>query len=302
MYSNDNVLKVCKAGQEACPFVPNPCCLYYNTTNPNKCGPNGLEDCFDFQENYLSWEKPGIGRMFVFLSLQFIVMFASVLIYEAGIFRMITYFLMKPFKSAKQLPQANTDEEESFGDISKDEDVVAEEKRISKLGVRRDNKEIFVIDGLTKYYGNFMAVKGISFTVQKAECFGLLGVNGAGKTSTFKMITGSEFITKGDTYVNNISLKTNIKGFQRRLGYCPQFDPLIDQMTVYETMVMYARIRGIRPALIQKTCMSLIQLLDLSDHVEKMCFTLSGGNKRKLSVAISLVGSPLVILLDEPTS
>ncbi len=73
-------------------------------------------------------------------------------------------------------------------------------------------------------------------------------------------------------------------------------------MTVYETMKMYANIRGIRSHLIQKTCMSLIQLLDLSDHVDKMCYTLSGGNKRKLSVAISLVGSPVVVLLDEPTS
>ena len=86
------------------------------------------------------------------------------------------------------------------------------------------------------------------------------------------------------------------------MGYCPQFDPLIDQMTVKETMIMYAMLRGIKCDLINKTIMSLIKLLDLSDHVEKMCYTLSGGNKRKLSVAIALVGSPTVILLDEPTS
>ena len=86
------------------------------------------------------------------------------------------------------------------------------------------------------------------------------------------------------------------------MGYCPQFDPLIDQMTVSETMFMYARIRGIKSSLIDRTCLSLIKLLDLYEHKDKMCYTLSGGNKRKLSVAIALVGSPILILLDEPTS
>ena len=68
-------------------------------------------------------------------------------------------------------------------------------------------------------------------------------------------------------------------------------------MTVYETMELYANLRGIKRHLVRRTCMSLIQLLDLKDHVSKMCYTLSGGNKRKLSVAIALVGSPMVILL-----
>ena len=130
----------------------------------------------------------------------------------------------------------------------------------------------------------------------------MIGVNGAGKTTTFKMITGDEIITKGDAYLNKINIKSDIKKFQKKLGYCPQFDPLIDQMTVMETMIMFARLRGIRNELIPRTCMSLIKLLDLSDHIGKMCYTLSGGNKRKLAVAISLVGSPIVVLLDEPTS
>jgi ATP-binding cassette subfamily A (ABC1) protein 3 len=112
-----------------------------------------------------------------------------------------------------------------------------------------------------------------------------------------------------DYHASNLFFTTNLHAlfclrskFQRQLGYCPQSDPLIEQMTVLETMFMFARLRGIKSKLIPKTCLSLIKLLDLSDHLYKMCYTLSGGNKRKLSVAVSLVGSPVIILLDEPTS
>lgn len=73
-------------------------------------------------------------------------------------------------------------------------------------------------------------------------------------------------------------------------------------MTVKETLELYFKLRGIKSSLIEAACDSLIDLLDLSEYKDKMCFSLSGGNKRKLSVAISLVGSPAVVLLDEPTS
>nr|QNH67858.1 ATP-binding cassette transporter subfamily A member 3 X1 [Brachionus rotundiformis] len=191
--------------------------------------------------------------------------------------------------------------EREYGDIKKDQDVIDEETRISEKMIN-PIEEIFVVDGITKHYSNFMAVKGISFTLKSSECFGLLGVNGAGKSTSFKMLTGDEYLTKGDASINRISIKDDIKKYQKKLGYCPQFDPLIDQMTVMETMIMYARLRGLKPKIIRNTCLSLINLLDLDDHVGKMCYTLSGGNKRKLSVAIALIGSPLVVLLDEPTS
>jgi ATP-binding cassette, subfamily A (ABC1), member 3 len=236
------------------------------------------------------------------MALQFIINTAGILLYEAGIFRELSYRLSKNADKKEEDFEQQKNDERAYNDIPKDSDVIAEEERISGLSPFSKNAEIFIVDKLTKYYSNFMAVKGISFSMKKGECFGLLGVNGAGKTSTFKMITGDEYITKGEAYINKTSLKANINKFQRQLGYCPQFDPLIDHMTVIETMQMYSALRGIKQSLIDTTCKSLIKLLDLGDHVEKMCYTLSGGNKRKLSVAIALIGSPIVVLLDEPTS
>ncbi len=303
LYNNYETLSICETAQVICPFIKNQCCFYYNQSDPNRCGNSS---CLLWTENYLQWEKPGLLRFFVFMPLQFLVVFSIVLFYEAGFFRKISYIfgnLVK--KNKKGLTEEQLRLEQMYDDLPKDSDVIEEENRISLMNnnkINNDNSEIFIVDKLTKHYSDFMAVKGISFAIGGSECFGLLGVNGAGKTSTFKMITGDEFITKGEAYLNEISIKKNIKQFQRQLGYCPQFDPLIDQMTVLETMFMYARLRGIKNNLLSKTCLSLIDLLDLKDHTNKMCYTLSGGNKRKLSVAIALVGSPTVILLDEPTS
>jgi len=256
----------------------------------------------------MDWEKPGLLRFFVFMPLQFLIQFGLILLYEAGYFRNMKYKLSSLLKRNVKVENGNNDleDEEKQGDIKKDEDVTNEEKRIETVSksikVDTNIQEIFVVNRLKKFYSNFMAVRGISFGLKTNECFGLLGINGAGKTTTFKMITGDESISDGDAYLNGISIKSNIKRFQKHLGYCPQFDPLIDQMTVLETMEMYANLRGIRSELVRKTCLSLINLLDLNDHINKMCYTLSGGNKRKLSVAISLVGSPIIVLLDEPTS
>ena len=176
MYANDQTIQICELGLLFCPFKPNPCCFYYESNDTNRCGPNGLEDCLDYQTNYLSWEKPGVGRMLTFLALQFVILLAIVLIYEAGLIRKMLYILRATLSpNNEDNLKRHVLEEESLGDISKDEDVIAEEARIYELNKRSQNKEIFIIDGLTKYYGNFMAVKGISFSVQKAECFGLLG-------------------------------------------------------------------------------------------------------------------------------
>ncbi|ETE64856.1 ATP-binding cassette sub-family A member 3, partial [Ophiophagus hannah] len=135
-----------------------------------------------------------------------------------------------------------------------------------------------------------LAVDRISLAVSKGECFGLLGFNGAGKTTTFKMLTGDESITSGDAYV------------QQRIGYCPQFDALLDHMTGRETLSMYARLRGIPERYIGSCVENMLRGLLLEPHANKLIRTYSGGNKRKLSAGISLIGGPPVVFLDEPST
>uniref|UniRef100_A0A7M4E189 ATP binding cassette subfamily A member 3 n=1 Tax=Crocodylus porosus TaxID=8502 RepID=A0A7M4E189_CROPO len=153
-----------------------------------------------------------------------------------------------------------------------------------------------------KTYESLLAVDRISLAVSKGECFGLLGFNGAGKTTTFKMLTGDESITSGDAYVDGHSILANIKKVQQRIGYCPQFDALLDHMTGRETLSMYARLRGIPERYIGSCVENMLRGLLLEPYADKLVKTYSGGNKRKLSTGIALIGGPPVIFLDEPST
>jgi len=155
---------------------------------------------------------------------------------------------------------------------------------------------------LTKLYDKFLAVDNICLGVQKGECYGLLGVNGAGKTTTFKMLTGDLPITSGDAFIYSNSVKSDIKKVQRNVGYCPQFDAIIEELTGRETIRLFARLRGVREGSIDKLVDSLGANLLFSEHLEKRCGSYSGGNKRKLSTSLALIGNPPIVFLDEPTT
>jgi ABC-type multidrug transport system fused ATPase/permease subunit len=226
----------------ACELLPNPCCFYYgNQQNPKRCGGVSADDCINWSFDYLQWAKPGLGRPFVFMALQFLVQFPIVLFYEAGYLRWITYTIKGLFNKNRGAPKELTTAEQQlrmereFGDIPKDWDVLNEERRIddmisSNAYLRPETKEIFIVDRLTKYYSSFMAVKGVSFSMASGETFGMLGVNGAGKTTTFKMITGDEFITKGDAYLNRSSLKNDIKTVRFQFRKKKKFNIIITKV------------------------------------------------------------------------
>jgi len=126
-------------------------------------------------------------------------------------------------------------------------------------------------------------------------------VNGAGKTTTMSILTGDKVSTSGSAFIKGHNvLDTTIRN--KFIGYCPQFDPLLDLMTGRETLTMYAHLKGIRNTMVPGVVDSALKLLGLDPFADVVAKTYSGGNKRKLSLGIALIGDPSVVLLDEPSS
>ena len=116
------------------------------------------------------------------------------------------------------------------------------------------------------------------------------------------MITGDTTPSSGNAYRNTYNVIDSLDEYQKELGYCPQFDPLLDKLTGRETLYLFARLRGVLEQDLKLMVDQLIRMSDLTMHADKRTETYSGGNKRKLSLAIALIASPKVILLDEPTA
>lgn len=145
-------------------------------------------------------------------------------------------------------------------------------------------------------------MNNLTFSVHKEECFGLLGINGAGKTTTFRMLTGDLMPSEGNAYIDHCSIQQDIEKFQKGIGYCPQFDALINNLTGREMLILFANLRGVQERNINHLAAKIIEMCDLTKHADKITETYSGGTKRKLSLGLALIGLPSIILLDEPTS
>jgi len=164
------------------------------------------------------------------------------------------------------------------------------------------------VKNLRKIYKNGCCKKGnvainnLNFCVEPGECFGLLGLNGAGKTTTFKCITQEIGPTNGNIVVFGKEISGNFNELNKIFGYCPQFDAIFEHLTVYENLEFYATIKGIKRNLIRQVVTFMIMEMSLTEFTNKISGRLSGGNKRKLSVAISMLGNPPIILLDEPST
>lgn len=185
-----------------------------------------------------------------------------------------------------------------------DHDVATERKRVLRGSGKYD---VLCLENLSKVYktrklGKHLAVDRLCLGVPPGECFGLLGVNGAGKTTTFKMLTGDIVPSSGCAYLNGYSVLKDIKKVQQSIGYCPQFDSLYDELTAREHLQLYCRLRGVPPKDEKQVVEWALSKLGLAKYADKLSGTYSGGNKRKLSTAIALIGHPPLIFMDEPTT
>uniref|UniRef100_A0A8C0FHU3 ATP binding cassette subfamily A member 3 n=1 Tax=Bubo bubo TaxID=30461 RepID=A0A8C0FHU3_BUBBB len=237
-----------------------------------------------YQMNYFSWETPGIGRYLTSLTIQgFSFLFLLFLIETNLLWRLRTLVCASCCRLSRGPHGAG-------------------KATLALLCHRAVTHGLCWVLQVYDSRESLLAVDRISLAVSKGECFGLLGFNGAGKTTTFKMLTGDESITSGDAFVDGHSILANIKKVQQRIGYCPQFDALLDHMTGRETLSMYARLRGIPERYIGSCVENMLRGLLLEPHADKLVRTYSGGNKRKLSAGIALIGGPPVIFLDEPST
>ena len=223
------------------------------------------------------------GGPILYLVLQSVILFCVVIIADSGY---VPPFISRRFK--------NFSDPESTRPVGPDVHAEASRTESSEDPLR--------VLHLSKSFRSNEAVQDLSFGIQRNEVFGLLGPNGAGKSTTISLIRGDMPPNRrngGSIFIENINITTHRQKARVNLGVCPQFDA-IDKMTVVETLRFYARARGVPD--IDRNVTAILRAVSLEEFKTRLTAQLSGGNKRKLSLGISLMGNPSVMLLDEPSS
>jgi ABC-type multidrug transport system ATPase subunit len=238
------------------------------------------------------------GGPILYLIMQVFVLFAILLWYDSG-------SILAWYRRVRRVPSTTQETE-----TPADEEIAEELVRVTS-----SNDGLRVLH-LTKSFGHVTAVENLTFGIKRGEVFALLGPNGAGKSTTISLIRGDIQPSKngGNIFVENIEINRHRAQARSHLGVCPQYDGMLklnfdfvkltlsamDQMTVLEHLQFYARVRGVQE--IDHNVEAVIKAVGLQAFSSRMAAKLSGGNKRKLSLGIALIGNPTVLLLDEPSS
>lgn len=177
--------------------------------------------------------------------------------------------------------------------------------RVDRFAQRAPTDERTValrVAGLTKRYGTTTAVNGLSFDIHEGEIFGLLGPNGAGKTTTIAMLATQRQPSSGDATLFGHSARKDLSRVRQMIGFAPQEVSLYPALTAAENLQFFGRIYGVRESDLRDRINELLALVGLDAHRDAHVSIFSGGMKRRLNLAVSLVHRPKLILLDEPTA
>ncbi|HMY39192.1 MAG TPA: ABC transporter ATP-binding protein, partial [Marinagarivorans sp.] len=158
------------------------------------------------------------------------------------------------------------------------------------------------VSQLKRAYGDFIAAQGVSFTITKGEIVGLLGHNGAGKTTVMKMLSGCLEPSGGEILFENRPLSLHLKAAQQKIGYLPESLPVYPELSVVDYLDYAADLKGIDPAQKQREIKRVIEACELNDKLLSPISTLSRGYKQRVGVAQALLGKPSLLILDEPTN
>ncbi|WZZ75142.1 hypothetical protein YC2023_086512 [Brassica napus] len=267
-----------------------------------------------------------VGTFFFWFVLA--VYFDNIIPNACGVRKTIFYFLKPSYWTGKE---GNRVEEGSicscFGSVPPvehltpdDQDVLEEETLVKKQAMDGtvDPNIAVQIHGLAKMYPGttklgcckctktspFHAVKGLWMNIAKDQLFCLLGPNGAGKTTTISCLTGINPVTGGDALIYGDSIRSSVgmSNIRKMIGVCPQFDILWDALSSEEHLHLFASIKGLPPASIKRIAEKLLADVKLTGAAKIRAGSYSGGMKRRLSVAIALIGDPKLVFLDEPES
>ncbi|KAF2074332.1 hypothetical protein CYY_004353 [Polysphondylium violaceum] len=233
---------------------------------------------------------------------------------EFGTPKPFYFFLLPSYWTGKEDLSSATEsdqqqqEEETLPNNEMDEDVLAEERKVKSMNI---NQAAVLIKNLRKVYRHnmfvktkkdFCAVKGTNLSIENNQLFALLGPNGCGKTTTLNMLTGLFGQTSGDAFIFGKSIKTQMSEIRKFMGNCPQKDLLWSHLTGREHIELYAAFKNIPKDLINKEVEDRLQEVGIIHLENKRTHVYSAGEKRRLSVAIAMTGSPKIVFLDEPTT
>ena len=224
------------------------------------------------------------------------------------------WFVIMGLRKKSKVPSSlisQIDENEKSKEKQIDQDVLDEQNAVlnnlKKFAVKVSNLwKVYRVKSSSSSDGKSLsykaAVKGVSFGVEQGMVFSLLGTNGAGKTSTFKVLTGDISASFGEATIMGFEMPQSLIQIRHLVGYCPQFDSILENLTAQEHLELYANLKGIRSEYHETLIERMLETMNLTDYRNVKAGTYSGGNKRKLNVAIALLGRPPIVFLDEPSS